>query len=264
MPSHIFLQVKTSGYTIVQYEISPPVNPVIIDLNQIVLGKLYDKSPRYFLQTNFLSNNIETQLPNLVKVLAIKPDTIFFQFDKIYKKKVPVIPAVKVEFVRQYSFRDIPAVKPDSIYVYGPKFVIDTIHFVKTESILLKNVSKSIQKRLGLQKQYYLTYSAKHVILNCPIEKFTEAKLMIPVEIKNLPDSLSMKIIPDVISITCNVGLSNYNKIKPYYFKASVDFKSTRDKLGRKIRVTVDVAPRMISNLRIQPQKVDYIIKRKH
>lgn len=264
MPSYLFLLVKSSGYTIVQYKINPPTTPVIIDLNQITLGKLYEKSPRYFLQTNFLSSTIENQLPNIVKVLDITPDTIYFQFDKVYKKKVPVIPAVRVEFAKQYAFKNAPSVKPDSIYVYGPKFVIDTIHMVKTESFFLKNVSKSISKRLELQKQYYLTYSVKHVTLNCPIEKFTEAKLMIPVEIKNLPDSLTMKVIPDVISITCNVGLSNYDKIKPYYFKASVDFKATREKLSRKIRVSLEIAPNMISNVRIQPQKVDYIINRKH
>lgn len=264
MPSYIFLHIKTSGYTIVQYRINPPAVPVVIDLNQYALGKLYEKSPRYFLKTNTLSNTIEAQLPNIVKVMDIKPDTIFFQFDKVYKKKVPVVPAVRVEFIKQYSFKDIPTVKPDSIWVYGPKFVIDTIHMVKTESILIKNVSKSIEKRLELQKQYYLTYSVKHVMLYCPIEKFTEAKLLIPLEVKNVPDSLIMKIIPDVVSVSCNVGLSNYEKIKPYYFKASVDFKATRDNLNRKIRISIDISPRMISNIRIQPQKVDYIIKRKY
>lgn len=263
MPSYIFLLVKCSGYTILQYKIKPPTNPINIDLNKIASGKINDKNPRYYLQTSLLSSNIENQLTNEVKVLDIEPDTIFFQFDKVYKKKVPVVPAVKVEFMKQYSFMDIPLVKPDSIWVYGPKFVIDTIHWVKTETITLKNVNKSIEKRLELQKQYYLTYSVKHVLLNLPVEKFTEARISVPVEVKNLPDSLAMKVVPDLVTVTCQVGLSNYEKIKPYYFKATVDYKSIKDNLNRKLKVSVDAFPRMISGLRILPQKVDYIIKKK-
>ncbi len=263
MPEFIFMLVKSSGYTILQYKIKPPSNPVNIDLNQVALGKINDKNPRYFLQTNLLSGSIESQLPNDVKVLDITPDTIFFQFDKVYKKKVPVVPAVKIEFRKQYSFMDISRVKPDSIWIYGPKYVIDTIHYIKTESITFKNVTKSVEKRLALQKQYYLSYSASHVLLNIPVEKFTEAKLSVPIEIRNLPDSLTMKMIPNYVLLTCQVGLSNYDKIKPYYFKASVDYKSIKATFSRKLKVSVDVFPRMISGLKIQPQKVDYIIKKK-
>ncbi|MBI5220060.1 MAG: YbbR-like domain-containing protein [Bacteroidia bacterium] len=264
MPSYLFILIRTNGYTLLQYKIKPPATPITIDVNSYVLVRASEKSPRYYLLTRYLLDNIEGQVPSDVKVLDISPDSLYFQFDKVFKKKVPVIPAIKIEFRRQYSFRDIPTVKPDSIWVYGPKAVIDTLQSIKTEPVMYRNLSRPIEKKYELQKIYNLTTSVKYVTVNIPVEKYTEASLNIPVEIKNLPDSLILKVIPDNISVSCLVGLSNYDKIKPYYFKATVDYKATKEKFSKKLKVSVGEFPRMISNLRFHPQKVNYIIKKKY
>ena len=52
------------------------------------------------------------------------------------------------------------------------------------------------------------TVSAKKVILTIPVEQFTEAEIKVPVKILNCPDSISIKIFPDVVTVKGLVAIS--------------------------------------------------------
>jgi len=263
LPAYIYLNIKSSGYILLTYRFFHPSSPVEIDMKTYPIYRLSDANPKHYLLTSLVMEDIERQIPNEVKVLDIKPDSIYFLFDKVFTKRVPIVPSVKIDFTKQYSFKDIPGVNPDSIDVFGPKILTDTLQFVKTIPLHLKNINKTTEKSIELQKIYGLSFSVKKVTINVPVEKYTEAFVNIPIETKNVPDSLQLKVLPNFIHLSCRVGLSNYDRIKPYYFKATVDFSDLKDKNLKNLKVQLDEYPRMISNIKYQPQKVDFIIKKK-
>jgi hypothetical protein len=82
------------------------------------------------------------------------------------------------------------------------------------------------------------------------------------VSIVNVPDSLRVVTFPREINITCQVGLSNYERLQPAMFLAVVDYS---DLTGGSTRVAVDLAryPEFITSLKYTPKTLEYLIERK-
>jgi YbbR domain-containing protein len=146
--------------------------------------------------------------------------------------------------------------------VHGPENVLDTLKSVRTKVYEFSDISHNLLREVKLDLPDGVTSKVKKVLLNVPVEQFTEAAFEIPVNILNVPDSLRIKLFPAKIRVSCRVGLSEYADLSRNSFKAYVNFNNN---LLTMTKLPVQLAPFPPSVLSAEyfPKEVEYVIEYK-
>jgi len=263
LPSHLSLKVKAHGYTLLKYKIRKKVPPIIINVNSNSFGTIYrNKSSNFYILTRYMKDKISNQLTSEIQIINVSPDTLFFEFADIISKKVAVIPDLEINFEKQFMLKGKIETKPDSIVIIGPHTILDTINYVKTKYQSLSNINQSIKRNITIENIKNVTYEQKRVLVSIPVEQFTESSLKVYIAVINLPDSLVLKTFPGYLTISYLVGLSDYEKVKPYLFKAVVDYNSIGNNMSNKLKVAIVKFPDYIASLKFYPKNVEYIIEK--
>ncbi len=261
-PSNLELTVNSYGYTLVRYYLSRRLMPIVFDVNSFSLNRLPDTETRnFYILSSVAANRIAGQLGADIEILDIRPDTLFFSFTEMTSRKLPVKPVLDLVFDQQFMVKGSIDVEPDSVMVHGPASVIDTMKFVPTKATAIRGLNKSARKNIELAYIDKLTFSTKGVLVTIPVEQFTEASIRIPVEVVNLPDTLTMKTFPSAITVSYLVALTDYDKVDAQLFRATVDYNSPPTGPGR-MAVRLVSRPDFIRSVRFSPQSIDFIIER--
>ncbi len=262
LPNHFELRVRGHGYKLLEYKISNKFLPFSINVNSLTL-RMHSQSSyaKFFSLTRLLNKDIEDQISSELEVVAIKPDTLFFEFaDRIFKK-VPVVSHLNVVPATQYMIRGDIQFEPDSITVSGANPIIDTIDYVFTKQLDLLDLSVTYHDEVKLTKMDNVNFSDNEVGVNIQVEKFTEASQQIKLNVINVPDSLILRTFPKEITVTYFVALSDYEKVLPQLFEAVVNYKET-EQHENKLNVSIINQPDYIQSLRYNPKTVEYIIEK--
>ena len=87
LPEKLNINLKGPGYSVFKLKYSGNRTPAIIDISKVgykrVRGSL---NPDYYLVTSGLVKNLTTQLKTECKITSIKPDTLFFSFERTVSK----------------------------------------------------------------------------------------------------------------------------------------------------------------------------------
>lgn len=262
LPEHLDLRINAHGYALLRYKIFKKPVPISFKVSAFTLNRPGQDSTRAYILTRYLKDQVSRQLPPELQLLEIKPDTLHFQFARKVTRVLAVRPDFAFEVDNQFTTRDGIVVVPDSVMVTGPDVILDTLAFVSTEQTDLGLVTKSYDDKVKLQKLDDLQYSHTRVSCSIELEKYTEVQLTIPVEVLNLPDSLSIQTFPSRVKLTCNVGLSKYERMDRNVFRAVVDF-SNMDENTRELDVSIQNIPVYLLSYEYSPKSVEFLISRR-
>lgn len=263
LPQNISLLLNAEGYHLLSHQLKFNRDTIYIDVSNLNIranGKIYEaKMPTV---TRF--DKIASQLSPEIKITRIVPDTIYFSFGNKKSKNVPVKINASITFEKQYRLKDKISYKPASIQVEGLDRLVDSIKVLETDSLILNQLNKSVSGQLSIQlpDQYKsLVLSSNHVMVNVPVEQYTEASMEVPIEVINLPGNLTLKIFPEKVKITYWVAFSDFDRVLEDHFKAIVDY----GKLNNTNRLNVEIRqlPGFVTVAKITPSKVEYIIQKK-
>ncbi len=271
-PEYLSLQVQSDGYTIISSRIKPK-RPLSYNVNAFALYSLSADSTSVYTLTWYARERLSTELSlsnRNIQILDIKPDTLIFNFTRVKRKKVPLVVRLKETsdlFAKQYMLNGNPYTEPDSIEMTGPSYLIDTLNNVFTEYVQFKNLSDTAEKKVKLEKINKLTTPIKKVKVIIPVDEFTESEFRIPIEPKNVPDSLDIKTFPKYVRVKYIVTLTHFDKITPDLIHAYVDYSSANVNLtseATKLRIQLDTIPPFVHNLSLAPRNVEFLIEKKN
>ena len=258
-PKEMTLEVKAHGFTLLRYSIGTSFLPIVVNVSSLV-----DKKDllEYTINTEDIKERIASQLNSDIKLIKVKPETITFKFSQFGSKKVPVIPRVDYALKRQYMLKNNISVIPDEVEISGPASILDTLKGVYTSPLKLKELSKDVTKNVSFEEIPGTQISESGAKVKIDIERFTEAKKKSTIHVKNLPDSLLIRLFPQNIDFTFDVGLSRYESISDTSFSFSVDYTQIANN-PTALKVTVDKQPSHIKSLVLMPESVEYLIEKK-
>ncbi len=260
LPENIQLQIAGNGFDLLKYEFSGFIFPYIIDYSKI---SNHNHSNHFHLQTTTLLNQFRQKFPSNVTVQDIFPKTLTFTFSSMIKKKLPVEANILYRLAKQYVVHDKVLISPNYVIAKGPKAIIDTMKVAKTEQYDLKILDKPIKKILSLKKTKLVSYSADKVVLFLNVQQYTESVIKVPIVIKNMPDSLSIKFIPDKISVRYKSTLDHFKEILPKQFKAIANFSSITLSKDTKIPIVLEETPKEAFDISFSPKKVSFLLSQK-
>lgn len=255
LPDELKVGVKDRGTVLVNYMLGQTIYPITIDFAEYA-----DKGSQVRIPSALLSKRIGSQLNQSTKLFAIKPDTLEFIYTRGEGKKVPVKVCGEVKAERQYYISDIVC-SPDSVMVYAPKEILDTITYAYTESLYAENVSDTLRSRVRLSPVKGARFTPSYSDVVFLLDVYSEKSLEVPVVGVNFPADQVLRTFPSKVHVTFQIGLSRFKSVSSDDFEVVVDYNELGE--GEKCRVKLVRSPSDVHHIRINPQDIDYLIEQK-
>jgi len=256
-PSEIALNIKDQGLRLFDYSRSH-LTPLTIDLNRV-----YYQKGEILITPDLLSGRINRYLKPTTSVLDIHPDSILIQYEKLSVKTLPVKLYSKIELAHQYMLSHGFQLEPNLVSVFGPKRMLDTMKFVRTEYLNLKNLNDTSFYFCKLRPIKLIRYSTNRIKVGVFVEPFTERKVQIPITAINCPGRLSVLTFPTIVNAIYTVGLSQFNLLSPNDIQVYLDYNDLKASKESKQRLKIKNNTSHISNIRISPSEVEFILEEK-
>ena len=263
LPQKLDMTVSATGYTILQHKLQLLVAPLLLDVDELTDHNLENKYiSKYTIATNNHKEEISRQITNDMEIISIRPDTIFFNMSLVIDKKIKIHPVVKLTFYKEFNLKSPPFTNPDSIWVRGPQNILDTMKAINSKPYSFQNLSHNLLRKVKLDLLPEITSNTNQVLLNIPVEQYTEATFEIPINVLNSPDSLLIKTFPSKAKVSCKIGLSEYDKLKGNDFMAVINYNDI-PRTGSKLPVELRRFPKKVLAVDYFPKEVEYVIERR-
>ncbi len=259
--SSLQVTVKATGNALVRYRSTGQA--LALDMEDMIRTARRSNDGRLYVLTDGVGRKIQRQIGSDAFISAVFPDTIYFSLSGLARKKVPVIADVEVQMASQLIQASDQILIPSEVEIYGPNYILDSIHSVQTEKKSFKNITDTLHSVLTLKNIENVEFSTKSVEITIPLETFTEKVLSIPVISSGFPDSLRFRSFPGVVSVSFFVGLSRFNQIVNSAITVEIPYASVRGISNGSVIPNVVVNDKWVRNVRVNPERIDYIIELK-
>lgn len=255
--NELYLTVNSQGFNSLSYQLK--AKNIKVDLSKLLYkgGNIY-----YYLPNQNLAA-IASKFDSETKIYNFNKDTIFIELEQNGVKKVKIVADTELNFKIGYDLSDAITLNPDSIKLFGPQKYLDTIQFVKTEKIKLKDIASKINEEvilLGFEDNL-IRFSDTKVMLSGEVEKFTEETITVPLNIVGVPNGMVLTVFPKEVKLVYKVGLTNYNKISKNSFVVDCNYQNSLDKNIDYLEPIIRYDSTYIQSIKIYPKRIDYLIK---
>ncbi len=171
-PTKLNIKIKAQGFSLLRHKVGLSLSPVNFDVSSLNNHLSIQKNivSYYFLSSQFIPQ-ISSQISSSISIIDISPDTLFFDFDKIKEKKVPVSARIDVSFQTNYFYSDSIKLRPDNILVTGPSSILDSLKCVYTKHLKLNKLDKSFKEDVPLEKIDQIEFSTDKIEVLIPVSQ---------------------------------------------------------------------------------------------
>ena len=241
---------------------------------QLLIYHYFKKNIRVTLDNaNFSDNLVEIdlmdqkfvlqqQLYQSTKLNLISPSKLTIPFSALKRKKIPVIPPSQIDFKPGYDRAGDWIIEPDSIWVYGPSQKIDTLNKYVIHQLSIDKIDQEIVEKVDIIPWDQIKFETNKILIKVPVKRFTEKSIEVFINIKNVPDSLAIKLFPQSLKVTFLVLLDRAEAIKSGDFKFICDFEKSHLKTKNTMDIFLEMKPEGVRNVRWKPKEVDYLIRK--
>ena len=254
IPHSIDVTISDKGARLAEYFLSVPNRVVEVDFSEYDTG-----GSSFSVENSVLKRLVSGSMNNSIRIVSISPSNLEFYYSKGERKRVPVKFAGKIAPAPQYELCNV-FLEPDSVDVYAPSSMLDTIRAVYTDASVFENVEDTTVSRIALAGIKGAKFIPDSVEINIYSDLFSDKTLQVPIYAENIPDNKILRTFPQSASVTFRVVSSMFNKIKPRDFLLVVDYNSIKEG-DTSCRLILRSQPPGVSYVRIVPQDVEYIIE---
>jgi len=233
-----------------------------VQLKKDTIFLKYNNSYRrgYILTKNHLED-VQARIKSGIKVVRLRPDSIYFQHAKRVSKRVPLISQVKVKLEPTYQLERPPKLEPDSIDLIGPQTILTNIEEWYTMPISIGPVTGAIAASIPIDTSNHIITRRKKAKLYVSPERYTQMAFKMPVHITEKPKNLRIKLNSDSLTIACLVPMSAYDSIQNHSFSLNIPFYSL-DRSYPHIAPDFGFLPHSIKVLHSSPHELSYTLIR--
>ncbi len=258
LPDHIGMRLRDKGIILLNYSFSNKFQPIQIDFK-----KYQNKKGVIQIRNEQLMALLKKQLNIGSSVVSLSPDTLSIYYSEQKGKKIPVLLQSDISSAPQAQIGKPFRISPDSVLIYAPREMLDTIHDISTQKLVLTNLTDTVTTRVSLLQEYGSKVIPSQVEVTIPVEEYTEKRMSLPLELLGVPDSLTLRTFPGTVQLSCFVGLNAFRDIFPELFEVAIDYNEIRQAQGNKVPVKIMRAPDNVTNIRVNPDSVEFILEQK-
>lgn len=255
-PTNIQLRMQENGFRIAWFSLFPPTLSIDLSKAYIENGSLI-----YVIDEN--RSAIESQLEIDFDDNQFVRDALVLNYEQKQEKKLPVKSEIEIDYAVGYSTVGALSIEPDSVRVSGPDNILDTLSELRTFPLKLSKVKTDQSGFVYLDTTFLpnLTFYRNKVKYSVDVEKFTEGKVQVPIELINVPQGLNVIIFPKETVLFFQVNLKDFSKVTASDFRVVANFANVRGEQDFLIPEVIK-KPDFTSNIRLNEKKIQFIIKK--
>lgn len=250
------LQVEATGWQLIFSSLIREEKTVEVSLSEL-------RNRDYVLFSNQLGL-LNRQFPSNQRVVAVAPDTLYFDFSQQTEKSVPVIVPYDLKFARQFGMVGSITTNPGQVTIRGPKEDVAKIKSWNTDTLKRSGISAPLDMEVTLnnRQQPNLSVFPNTVVAHVPVAEMTEKEIQVSVEVINDDAYRSVKLLPSKVNLRVLVSLSDFASIGSDGFQAVVDMNDWQQQEGATLPVKIVRKPEFCELIRIQPQNLDFFVNK--
>ena len=259
-PKKIEIKVSGNGFELLGEQMSLDRSAVEVNLNYARPLK----NGLYAFSSKRLEANVIDALDKDLNLEQIITDSIIFKTQEKVSLNLPVHPDLKLTYKTGFNIRGQAIISPKMVKVSGPRNIVDSLTFIKTNELNYTELTDSISYTVGFNTDELdenLTVEPPQVKVFIPVEKFTEKVFNLEVETDNTISGTIIRTFPNEVKAVFLVPLSQYESFNEGLILAKVSYNADSKEL-KKLEVKIEGTPTFAKLLRLEPDKVEFIIKK--
>ena len=255
LPQSLQLRIKDRGTVLLNYKVGKDFLPLSIDFDKVKGSDHHVRLPFSQLEKQLLS-----QLNASTRLLSVKPDTLDFYYTRAKSKRVPVRMKGKITPAQTYFLADT-LFRPDSVEVFAPAAMLDTIDAAYTAYTEWSNVADTVKRTFDLHTQQGVKFIPQQVEVQLFTDVYTEAAIEVPLEGVDFPRDKALRAFPSKVKVHFQVGKNRYKSLRASEFQLKVSYDELMQLGSLKYTVRLDQMPQGVLNVRFVPEQVDFLIE---
>ncbi len=252
----VSIRLQATGWQLLFSTLRSATHTIQVDLSGL-------SNRNWIVFTNQLGV-VNRQFPDYQRVMAVSPDTLYFDFSKQTERKVPVKAIHSLQFAKQYDIIDKLHISPEYVTITGPLEDVVQIEHWETDTIRGTHVNGSLQTSVYLrqnQRANINVYPAS-VSVGIPVGEVTEKVIEIPLKAENAERFSAVKLLPAKVKLTVMVSLRDFNATTNNAFEAVVNLDDWLQNDVTNLPVIITRLPEFCKLVRVEPQNVDFFVRR--
>lgn len=247
------VRVRDRGTTLINYTFASFL-PITVDYRELI-----NRKGRLSLPASLLRRHIEGQMVSSTAIIDMQPDT-FIYYTRESALRYPVKLNAKYSVARQYV-SGTPKIIPDSVWVYAPANVSDTLGAVCVELNVEEELRDSLMVELPLTPIADVKCSPSKVRVVVPVSPFAEKSFEVPIIGVGFPENCRLRTFPSHVKVMMNVNMSMYEQVAATDFEVGVDYSAVQGGASPRAKLRILSAPDNVRDVRIVPTEVEYLIE---
>lgn len=255
LPSQLQLRVKDRGTVLLNYKLGAEIQPIYIDFEKV---RSNDNHVRMaFAQ---IEKQLTQQMSASTRLLSIKPDTLDFYYTQAKSRRVPVRFQGRLAAAQTYFLADT-LFRPDSVEVYAPQSILDTLRFAPTVHTEYLEVADTLNCKVQLASHSAVKFLPDEVQMTLLTDVYTEASVELPLEGVNFPVGKVLRAFPSRVKVFFQVGKNRYKSLSEEELRLIVNYDDLMKLNHQKYTVKLHHLPQGVLNVRFVPEQVDFLIE---
>ena len=254
VPMSVNVKVRATGWQLIGMSFVPNVH-YVLDVGDI--------SSRYNFAT--AKDAMERlKLPQGIRTIEIKPETVAVVLDEKIRKSVPVEPVVRMSVREGYGVVGDIRTMPESVTITGARSLVERIDDWPTNPLEFSNLKNGVNTRVAVSDTLsfgitpFPTFISLHIDVQPTAEKSFKG---IPVEVNKVPRNRLVVLIPPKIDIIIRGGIEQVATAEQKDFSAYIDYKSILLDTTGSIQPIV-TTPRNIKVVMQMPERLQYVVRK--
>ncbi|MBR5395378.1 MAG: YbbR-like domain-containing protein [Bacteroidaceae bacterium] len=259
LPSTISVTIQDKGLALARHSISSIFRPnrAKIDFSKYDTGK---SEAEVYISASDMQRTVGRIFIASTKILSFRPDTLHFSYNHGLSRTLPVKLAGTVKTTPQNYIQNF-RVEPDSVRVFAPQAILDTMQAVYTEAFVLDGLHDHGNFQISMRQQKFMKYEPEQVSIKVDVGYYTEKTLRVPVIGLNFPAEKKLRTFPAEVSVTFKVESGRYHQVTAEDFVLATTYEELLTNPESKLSLHIKTVPQGVSDVRISPKEVDYLIE---
>lgn len=257
LPGELVIKLKDEGVNLWSYVLNRP------ERVEFFIDHLFKENGIVSITSSQLQSAVGQYLLPSTLIQVVSPESTAAHYYRLHSRKVPVYLQASITPADQFMLNSDIRVQPDSIMIYGSLTMMNKVENVTTSKLLINELKDTLVSEVQLLTHDSLRYSVNSVKVISSAEMFTEKSIVLPVQIINQPDHLTVRAFPAEVRAVFNIALSQFRNFSPGDIQIIIDYNEIRVKAVNKHRLKVVSYRPYISNIRIKPEEVEFLLEEK-
>lgn len=257
LPKELRVSLRDKGTTMMRYMYGASQQKIVVDYKKYDEGQV---NGRVMVSQQDVLKQIQAQLLSSTKVVSVKPDTLEFFLNRGSRKKVPIRLAGTLNASPECYIESV-TFEPDSVEVLAPPVILDTIKDAYIIPVHATDLKRSVVQTKLVHRVRGAKYIPEQVDVRINVDMYTEKTVSVPIIGLNFPADRDLRTFPGHVDVSFRIGMKHFKEVNANDFVLGLTYEELLNNTSSKVRLNLKSLPEGISNVRISPREVDYLIE---